>query len=280
MNTPPDDTPRPPTTTAPPAASPEEALRALARPVLESAGPALLVREDGTVVAANAGSRLGAATRLPADLAARIARIAATLRPGRPPRLERLRLPGQMSATAGRLLAPGRARRPRRSDRPARCARARSAAGCRADGAAASLRMSPCYLPRRNWRPEEPSAVEPPIEEGEAPMRTRPRREISARGGTCRPSCGRAACCRSHHTCAGIDGRPGALVLADRWRRPLPRGRPAAGGGARTGRRRSRRRGSLDASDWAALGAPAAHQAATGRGQLQPVGRASRDARR
>ncbi|MDF2997047.1 MAG: sensor signal transduction histidine kinase [Xanthobacteraceae bacterium] len=80
------------------ALSPEETLRALARPVLESGGPALLVREDGSVVAANAAARLGAGTRLPLDLANRVARIAATLRADRPPRLERLRLPGQMVA--------------------------------------------------------------------------------------------------------------------------------------------------------------------------------------
>jgi PAS domain S-box-containing protein len=262
MNTPPDDTPRPPTTTAPPAASPEEALRALARPVLESTGPSLLVREDGTVVAANAGSRIGAATRLPADLAARVARIAATLRPGRPPRLERLRLPGQMSATLvgcsllsvpgarAVLIAPPGA--PALGQPPAAVP---TAAPVTANVAVPPAAPEPAA--------EEPSAVKAPIEAGtaEVPALAMPVVAESAVPPSAEPTVVESVMPAP----TAAEGRARWFWQTDgdgRFRAVDPRLAAALGRDA----------DDLDGSNWAALGAPAAHQAATGRVSFSRMG--------
>ncbi|MCK0196429.1 PAS domain S-box protein [Ancylobacter sp. 6x-1] len=92
----------------------DAALRAAAAPLAGGRGVAVLVRTDGVVIGANAaaraqGSRSGA---LPADVARAIARIAAALQPGRPPRLERVRLPGRLVAEtfACSLVTSGNAR--------------------------------------------------------------------------------------------------------------------------------------------------------------------------
>ncbi|WAC27358.1 ATP-binding protein [Ancylobacter sp. SL191] len=88
-------------------------MRALAAASLAAPAPAVLLRLDGSLIAANAGGRalLG---RLPPpdEVSAAAARIAATLRPGRPARLERLRLAGRLTPTtlACSLLAAGSAR--------------------------------------------------------------------------------------------------------------------------------------------------------------------------
>ncbi|MGA0561111.1 PAS domain-containing sensor histidine kinase [Ancylobacter sp. VNQ12] len=76
------------------------ALRVLAAAALGAPAPALLARPDGSLLAANAagGALLGPAA--PADaFAATLSRLATSLRPGRPPRLERLRLPGRLTPT-------------------------------------------------------------------------------------------------------------------------------------------------------------------------------------
>ncbi|MBS9478753.1 ATP-binding protein [Ancylobacter radicis] len=91
----------------------DEALRALAAPSLAAAAPALLMRLDGSLIAANpAGRALIGASTPPDETRAAAARVAATLRPGRPSRLERLRLPGRLvpSTMACSLLAAGTAR--------------------------------------------------------------------------------------------------------------------------------------------------------------------------
>ena len=78
----------------------DRALRSLAAAALGAPAPALLVRADGSLLAANAsgGALIGAAA--PADtFAATLSRLAASLRPGRAPRLERLRLPGRLVPT-------------------------------------------------------------------------------------------------------------------------------------------------------------------------------------
>ncbi|WGD30312.1 histidine kinase dimerization/phospho-acceptor domain-containing protein [Ancylobacter sp. WKF20] len=88
-------------------------MRALAAASLAAPAPAVLLRLDGSLIAANAGggALLG---RLPPpdEVSAAAARIAATLRPGRPARLERLRLAGRLTPTtlACSLLAAGSAR--------------------------------------------------------------------------------------------------------------------------------------------------------------------------
>ncbi|WP_371345194.1 histidine kinase dimerization/phospho-acceptor domain-containing protein [Ancylobacter sp. IITR112] len=86
-----------------------QTLRAQAASALAGAAPAVLVRADGTPIAANAAGRalLDAAT-----LASLAPRLAGTLRPARPARLERLRLPGALTPAtfACSLLAAGPAR--------------------------------------------------------------------------------------------------------------------------------------------------------------------------
>ena len=82
------------------AARADEALRALAAAALAAPAPTLLVRADGTRLAANAaGGALIGPTGLTDTFATTLSRLAATLRPGRPPRLERLRLPGRLTPT-------------------------------------------------------------------------------------------------------------------------------------------------------------------------------------
>ncbi|TCK31194.1 PAS domain S-box-containing protein [Ancylobacter aquaticus] len=84
-------------------------LRAQAATALAGAAPAVLVHADGTPIAANEAGRavLDAAT-----LKALAPRLAASLRPARPARLERLRLPGALTPAtfACSLLAAGGAR--------------------------------------------------------------------------------------------------------------------------------------------------------------------------
>ncbi|HEY9215817.1 MAG TPA: hypothetical protein VIQ29_23540, partial [Ancylobacter sp.] len=82
----------------------DDALRALTAGALGGTAPALLVRTDGTVIGASAtghglvgNARQGAQGFAALELAATLARIAITLRPGRPPRLERIRLPGRLT---------------------------------------------------------------------------------------------------------------------------------------------------------------------------------------
>ncbi|HSI40852.1 MAG TPA: PAS domain-containing sensor histidine kinase [Xanthobacteraceae bacterium] len=92
------------------------ALRQQAGAALDGAAAAVLVDADGRVLAANAAAQPGLGLKegalLPAMLAAPFARILATLRPGRPPRLERLLLPGRLApgTFACTLFADGRAR--------------------------------------------------------------------------------------------------------------------------------------------------------------------------
>ncbi|MDQ0512805.1 ATP-binding protein [Ancylobacter amanitiformis] len=76
----------------------EEALRALAAAPLGAAVPALLVRVDGSLLAANAAGRaLFAGAPIADAFVTATARLAQTLRPDRPPRLERVRLPGRLT---------------------------------------------------------------------------------------------------------------------------------------------------------------------------------------
>ncbi|MBB3769718.1 PAS domain S-box-containing protein [Angulomicrobium tetraedrale] len=76
----------------------EEALRALAAAALGAAVPALLVRVDGSLLAANAAGRaLFAGAPIADAFVTATARLAQTLRPDRPPRLERVRLPGRLT---------------------------------------------------------------------------------------------------------------------------------------------------------------------------------------
>lgn len=77
----------------------DDALRALAAGPLNGNAPALLVRTDGTIIGASATGHglVGNARHAALELAATLARIATTLRPGRPPRLERIRLPGRLT---------------------------------------------------------------------------------------------------------------------------------------------------------------------------------------
>ncbi|WP_018389793.1 PAS domain-containing sensor histidine kinase [Ancylobacter sp. FA202] len=84
-------------------------LRAQAATALAGAAPAVLVRADGTPIAANEAGR---ALLDEATLTALAPRLAATLRPARPARLERLRLPGALTPAtfACSLLAAGGAR--------------------------------------------------------------------------------------------------------------------------------------------------------------------------
>lgn len=95
------------------AAGADAALRTLAAASLAAPAPAVLMRPDGSFIAANAGGRVLLGQLPPPDeVAGAVARIAATLRPGRPPRLERLRLAGRLTPTtvACSLLAAGTAR--------------------------------------------------------------------------------------------------------------------------------------------------------------------------
>ncbi|WP_454685240.1 PAS domain-containing sensor histidine kinase [Ancylobacter moscoviensis] len=71
-----------------------EALRAQAATALAAAAPAVLVHADGTLIAANASGR---AVLDEASAAAFAVRLAPGLRPGRPARMERLRLPGRLT---------------------------------------------------------------------------------------------------------------------------------------------------------------------------------------
>ncbi|WP_428029183.1 PAS domain-containing sensor histidine kinase [Ancylobacter sp.] len=90
-----------------------QALRAQAATALAAAAPAVLAHVDGTLIAANAGGRALLETgNLAAALAALAPRLSATLRPARPARLERLRLPGRLTPAtfACSLLAAGSAR--------------------------------------------------------------------------------------------------------------------------------------------------------------------------
>ncbi|MDQ0347277.1 PAS domain-containing protein [Ancylobacter vacuolatus] len=84
-------------------------LRAQAATALAGAAPAVLVRADGTPIAANEAGR---AVLDEAALRTLAPRLAATLRPARPARLERLRLPGALTPAtfACSLLAAGGAR--------------------------------------------------------------------------------------------------------------------------------------------------------------------------
>lgn len=86
-----------------------DALRAQAATALAAAAPAVLAHVDGTLIASNAAGRalLDAAT-----VAALVPRLAPTLRPARPARLERLRLPGRLTPAtfACSLLAAGASR--------------------------------------------------------------------------------------------------------------------------------------------------------------------------
>ncbi|MCK0209105.1 ATP-binding protein [Starkeya koreensis] len=86
-----------------------DALRAQAATALAAAPAAVLVHADGTVLAANAGGRAALDNALAAALAAR---LAPGLRPDRPARLERVRLPGRLTPAtfACSLLASGPAR--------------------------------------------------------------------------------------------------------------------------------------------------------------------------
>ncbi len=90
------------------------ALRAAAGDRLTGDGAAVLVRADGVVIGATAGARAAGSRTgmLPADAARVISRIAATLRAGHPPRLERIRLPGRLAAEtfACSLVTAGTAR--------------------------------------------------------------------------------------------------------------------------------------------------------------------------
>ena len=84
-------------------------LRAQAATALAGAAPAVLALADGRVIAANDAGRALFDTP---TLAALAPRLAATLRPARPARLERLRLPGALTPAtiACSLLADGGAR--------------------------------------------------------------------------------------------------------------------------------------------------------------------------
>ncbi|MFT0861019.1 hypothetical protein VRZ77_13140, partial [Ancylobacter sp. G4_0304] len=77
----------------------DEALRAQAAAALGAAAPALLVRADGRLLAANPAGRALLGARELGELAPVLSRLAPTLRPGRAPRLERLRLPGRLTPT-------------------------------------------------------------------------------------------------------------------------------------------------------------------------------------
>ncbi len=84
-------------------------LRAQAATALAGAAPAVLVQADGTPIA---GNEAGRAVLDAATLKALAPRLAVTLRPGRPARLERLRLPGALTPAtfACSLLTAGGAR--------------------------------------------------------------------------------------------------------------------------------------------------------------------------
>lgn len=86
-----------------------DALRAQAATALAAPAPAVLVHADGTLLAANAAGRAVLDERLAAALAIR---LAPGLRPARPARLERVRLPGRLTPAtfACSLLASGPAR--------------------------------------------------------------------------------------------------------------------------------------------------------------------------
>lgn len=86
-----------------------DALRAQAASALAAAAPAVLVHADGTLLAANPAGRAALDERLAASLGAR---LAPGLRPGRPARLERVRLPGRLTPAtfACSLLVSGPAR--------------------------------------------------------------------------------------------------------------------------------------------------------------------------
>ncbi|WP_029354276.1 ATP-binding protein [Bosea sp. 117] len=86
-------------TNDPTASATDGALRAAAQAALAAPAPALLVRPDGRVVGASEAARrlFGEVARLPAATTSTVQRIAAGLRPDRAPRLERLRLPGQLA---------------------------------------------------------------------------------------------------------------------------------------------------------------------------------------
>ncbi|MCJ8143743.1 ATP-binding protein [Ancylobacter sp. A5.8] len=84
---------------SPAASGADEALRALAATALAAAAPTLLMRTDGQLLAANPAGRALLGARGAGDLAPILTRLAPTLRPGRAPRLERLRLPGRLTPT-------------------------------------------------------------------------------------------------------------------------------------------------------------------------------------
>lgn len=86
-----------------------DALRAQAATALGAAAPAVLVHADGTLIGANPAGR---AVLDPATATALAIRLAPGLRPNRPARLERVRLPGRLTPAtfACTLLASGPAR--------------------------------------------------------------------------------------------------------------------------------------------------------------------------